>query len=142
MVVAGFAAIAPSPGPDESPWTAGQRIRRRAIVSTSFNVTFESLLPAVLYPAIGDERTTLVIASGLVFAYLLLIISTRLRQMIQAGALRSRATQVTIAGGFVATVLFGLNALVFGSITVYALALCVQLSIAAISFYTLLAGSE
>lgn len=34
-------------------------------------------------------------------------------------------------------VLFGLDALVFGSLTVYALALCVQLSVAAISFYDL-----
>lgn len=142
VVVAGFAAIAPSPGLDASQWSAGQRIRRRAIVSTSFNVTFESLLPAVLYPAIGDERTTLVVASGLVFVYALFIITTRLRQMIRAGSIRGRSTQMLIAAGFVATALFGLNALVFASLTVYALALCIQLSVAAISFYTLLAGSE
>lgn len=142
VVVAGFAAIAPSPGPDAGQWTPVQRIRRRAIVSTSFNVTFEGLLPAVLYPAVGDERMTLVIASGLVFVYLLLVIATRFRQMVRAGALRARASQITVAGGFVATALFGLNAVVFASITVYALALCIQLSVAAVSFYTLLAGSE
>jgi hypothetical protein len=41
-----------------------------------------------------------------------------------------------------ATALFGLNALVFVSLTVYSLALCIQLSVAAISFYSLLAESE
>jgi hypothetical protein len=142
VVVAGFAAIAPGSGPDGSQWTAGQRIRRRAIVSTSFNVTFESLLPVVLYPAIADERATLVIASGLVFIYLLFIVATRLRQMIRAGGLRTRTSQVLIAGGLLATTLFGLNALLFASVTVYALGLLVQLSVAAISFYTLLAADQ
>jgi len=138
--VAGFAAIAPGSAPDAAHWDAGHRIRLRAIVSTSFNVVFESLLPVVLYPAIGDERLTLIIASGLVFIYLLFIIGTRLRQMIRAGGLRARRTQVLIAGGLVSTTLFALNALVFASLSVYALALCVQMSIAAVSFYTLLAG--
>ena len=109
-------------------------------MSTSFNVTFESLLPVVLYPTVADERTTLVLASGLVFIYLLFIVATRLRQMIGAGGLGARSTQVLLAGGLIATTLFGLNALLFASLTVYALALCVQLSISAISFYTLLAA--
>lgn len=111
-------------------------------MSTSFNVTFESLLPAVLYPAIADERATLVIASALVFVYALFIVGTRLRQMIRAGSLRGRVTLVLISGGILATALFGLNALFFASLTVYALALCLQLSVAAVSFYTLLAGSD
>jgi len=139
VVVAGFAAIAPGIAPDASQWTAGHRIRLRAIVSTSFNVTFESLLPAVLYPAIGDERTTLVVASGLVFVYLLFIVGLRLRQMIRAGNIRNARTVALMSAGFVATALFGLNAVVFGSLTVYALALCIQLSVAALSFYSLLA---
>ena len=46
------------------------------------------------------------------------------------------------ASGFAATALFGLNAVVFASLTVYALALCLQLSVAAISFYSLAAGAE
>jgi hypothetical protein len=138
--VAGFAAIAPGSAPDAAHWDAGHRIRLRAIVSTSFNVVFESLLPVVLYPAVADERLSLVIASGLVFIYLLFIVVTRLRQMIRAGSLRSRRTLLLIAGGLISTALFGLNALLFASLTVYALALCVQLSVAAVSFYTLLAG--
>jgi membrane associated rhomboid family serine protease len=142
VVVAGFAAIAPGAAPDASNWTAGQRIRLRAIVSTSFNVTFESLLPVVLYPAIGHERTTLVIASGLVFVYVLFIVAMRLRQMIRAGGLLTPRTLVLIAGGWSAMALFGLNAVVLASLTVYALALCIQLSVAALSFYSLLADSD
>jgi hypothetical protein len=142
VVVAGFAAIAPGSAPDASRWTAGHRIRLRAIVSTSFNVTFESLLPVVLFPAIADGRQTLVISSALVFMYLLFIVAVRLTQIIRAGAFRSRSTQITIAGGLASTSLFGLNALLFASLTVYALALCIQLSVSAISFYSLLAGSD
>ena len=62
--------------------------------------------------------------------------------MRRAGALRGRFTQVIVAAGPLATALFGLNALVFVSLTVYSLALCIQLSVAAISFYSLLAESE
>jgi hypothetical protein len=142
VVVAGFAAIAPGPASDGSPWTTGQRIRLRGIVSTSFNVTFESLLPAVLFPALHGERATLVVSSVLVFVYLLFVISVRARQIYRAGALRARWAQLVFAAGVLATALFGLNALVFVSLTAYALALCIQLSVSAISFYSLLAGSE
>jgi hypothetical protein len=141
VVVAGFAAIAPGIAPDAGQWTVGHRIRLRAIVSTSFNVTFESLLPAVLFPAF-DERATLVTASALVFAYLLVVIGVRFVQLRRAGALRSRPAQFTVAAGVGATALFGLNALVFVSLTAYGLALLIQLLVAAITFYSLLAGSS
>lgn len=142
VVVAGFAAIAPGMSPDAAGWTAGHRLRLRAIVSTGFNVTFESLLPVVLFPALGSERASLVLASALVFAYLLLVILIRARQMLRAGALRSRPAQIMIVAGPAATALFGLNALVFASMTAYGLALMIQLSVAALSFYSLLAGGD
>jgi len=142
VVVAGFAAIAPGMSVDGSQWTAARRLRLRAIVSTSFNVMFESLLPAVLFPAIGDERATLVLASALVFAYLLVVIGMRTLQFLRAGGLHARPTQLMLAGGYLATALFGLNALLFVSVTAYALALLFQLSVAAVSFYSLLAGSD
>ena len=142
VVVAGFAAIAPGLASDRAGWTVGQRFRLRGIVSTSFNVTFESLLPAVLFPAFNDERVTLVTASALVFAYLLVVIGVRFVQLRRAGALRRRPAQFTVAAGVVATALFGLNALVFVSLTAYGLALLIQLTVAAISFYSLLAGSS
>lgn len=142
VVVAGFAAIAPGLASDRAGWTVGQRYRLRGIVSTSFNVTFESLLPAVLYPALNDARTTLVVSSALVFVYAVFVISVRYRQLVQAGVPWVRWTQFVVASGITATTLFGLNALLFASLTVYALALCMQLSVAAISFYSLAAGAE
>ena len=142
VVVAGFAAIAPGASPDASQWTAGNRLRLRAIVSTSFNVTFESLLPVVLFPTLDSERTSLVLASAIVFAYLLIVVLVRARQMVRSGALRSRATQILFITGPAATALFGLNALLFASLTAYGLALLIQLSVAALSFYTLLAGAD
>ena len=138
VVVAGFAAIAPGVSPDASRWTAGHRLRLRAIVSTSFNVTFVSLLPVVLFPALASERGALVLASAIVFAYLLFVIVIRARQMFRAGAFRSRLTQVMIVAGPVATALFGLNAILLMSLTAYGLALLIQLSVAALSFYSLL----
>ena len=141
VVVAGFAAIAPGIAPDASHWTTGHRIRLRAIVSTSFNVTFEALLPAVLFPALADERSTLVLASGIVFAYLLFVIGIRTVQLWRADALRGMPARLTVIAGVAATALFGLNALVFVSLTAYGLGLLLQLSVAAISFYMLLAGS-
>ena len=142
VVVAGFAAIAPGLASDRAGWTVGQRFRLRGIVSTSFNVTFESLLPAVIYPALNDARTTIVVSSAVVFVYALVVIGVRSRQLIQAGLPWVRWTRFVVASGFTATALFGLNALVFASLTVYALALCIQLSVAAISFYSLAAAAE
>ena len=142
VVVAGFAAIAPGITPDRAQRTTGQRYRLRGIVSTSFNVTFESLLPAVLFPALGQSRSTIVVSSAVVFVYVLVVIGVRARQLVQTGALRRRWSQVTFVAGITATTLFGLNAVVFASLTAYALALCIQLSVAAISFYTLLAGPD
>ena len=142
VVVAGFAAIAPGVAPDASRWTTSHRLRLRAIVSTSFNVTFEALLPVVLFPAVGSERSTLVLASALVFGYLVFVVLIRARQMLRAGALRSRPAQIMFVAGPAATALFGLNAIVLVSLTAYGLALLIQMSVAAISFYSLLAGSD
>ena len=111
-------------------------------MSTSFNVTFESLLPAVLFPALDDARTTIVVSSAIVFVYAAFVIGVRSRQLVQAHVPWVRWTYFVVASGFTATTLFGLNALVFASLTVYALALCIQLSVAAISFDSLAAGAD
>ena len=142
VVVAGFAAIAPGLASDRAGWTAGQRFRLRGIVSTSFNVTFESLLPAVLFPALDDARTTIVVSSALVFVYAAFVIGVRSRQLVKARVPFVPWTRFVVVSGITATALFGLNALVFASLTVYALALCIQLSVAAISFYSLAASAE
>ena len=142
VVVAGFAAIAPGLASDRAGWTAGQRYRLRGIVSTSFNVTFESLLPAVIFPAFNDARTTLVVSSAIVFVYAVFVISVRARQLVKAAIPWVAWTRFVVGMGVTATALFGLNALVFASVTAYALALCIQLSVAAISFYSLAAAAE
>ncbi len=142
VVVAGFAAIAPGLASDRAGWTVGQRYRLRGIVSTSFNVTFESLLPAVLFPAFDDARTTIIASSAIVFFYALFVISVRGRQLVRSRVPWVAWTRFVVGSGITATALFGLNALVFASVTVYALALCIQLSVAAISFYSLAAGTD
>lgn len=142
VVVAGFAAIAPGVAPDASHWTTGHRIRLRSIVSTSFNVTFEALLPVVLFPAFGTERATLVTASAVVFVYLLFVVGVRFVQLRPTGALRRLPARLTLAASLVAIALFGLNAALLMSLTAYGLALLLQLSVAAISFYSLLAGES
>ena len=55
VVIAGFAGIT-SGLSTEAGWNAGQRLRQRAIVSTSFNVTFESLVPPVIFAIVGEAR--------------------------------------------------------------------------------------
>ena len=57
IVIAGFSVISATFLPAGSTWAASQRIRLRVIVSTSLNVTFESLIPVIAYPALGDQRS-------------------------------------------------------------------------------------
>jgi len=141
IVVAGFTAISATLLPGGSKWSPAQGIRLRTIVSTSFNVAFESLLPLIVFPALADERNSLVLSSTLIAVYLTVVVLIRTRQTVRAQALHMRATQLILAAAVGSIVLFALDALVYGSLTVYALALCVQLSVAAISFYSLVSAA-
>ena len=58
----------------------------------------------------------------------------RAREATGAQAIRARSTLFILAAAIGSIVLFGLNAVLFGSLTVYAMALCVQLAVAVISF--------
>jgi len=138
IVMAGFTGISATLMPAGSTWTASQRIRFGIIVSVSFNVMFESLLPVVAFPALGDERTAIVLASALVALYLVAIVVVRARQAAGAEALRAGSTQLILIAAIGSIALFGMNAVLFGSLTVYASALCVQLAVAVISFYSLI----
>lgn len=142
VVIAGFTAVTSNLEPAGGAWHPVMRIRQRAIVSTSFNVMFEALLPPILFALIGDERTALVIASAGVAVYATGIVIWRGRQMMRAGALRTRSSLTLVILGPAAVLLFWLNALVVVSIGLYALALCVQLSVAAISFYSLVSAAQ
>ena len=142
VVVAGFTAVTSALTPPGGSWSPANRIRHRAIVSTSFNVMFESLLPVIAFAWLANERQALVGSSAVVAVWAAVVVAVRGRQLVRAGALRTRSGRLLAAAGPLALLLFAVNALAFGSVAVYALALCVQLSVAVISFYTLVSSAS
>lgn len=142
VVVAGFTAVTAVLVPPEGSWHPAMRLRHQAIVSTSFNVMFESLAPPIAFAWLGDARTALGVASSVVAVYATGIVIWRGRQFFRAGGNRTRTTIALFALGPTATLLFWANALVFRSVAAYALALCIQLSVAAVSFYSLVASAQ
>ncbi|HYL40293.1 MAG TPA: hypothetical protein VET90_03195, partial [Candidatus Binatus sp.] len=66
VAVAGFTAVTATLVPPGGAWHPAMRIRQRAIVSTSFNVVFESLAPLIVFAAVGDARTAVAAASAVV----------------------------------------------------------------------------
>jgi hypothetical protein len=55
VVVAGFTGVTAALVPPGGAWAPAMRIRQRAIVSTSFNVVFESLAPSIAFAWLGDD---------------------------------------------------------------------------------------
>jgi hypothetical protein len=142
VAVAGFTAVTSTLVPPGGAWPPVMRIRQRAIVSTSFNVVFESLAPLIVFAGIGDARTSVMVASAAVAIYATGIVMWRGRQMLRAGGTLTATTLALFALGPTATLLFWANALVFGSVGVYAAALCIQLSVAVVSFYSLVSAAQ
>jgi hypothetical protein len=142
VVIAGFTAVTLVLEPPGGAWSPDLRIRHRAIVSTSFNVMFEALVPLIVVAALADARTALILSSAGVAVYAGWIVVMRGRQFVRSGALHRRSGRVLFVMGPAATLLFAANALVFASVAVYALALCVQLSVAVVSFYTLVSAAS
>jgi hypothetical protein len=140
-IIAGFTAVTAALTPPGGSWSQVHRIRQRAIVSTSFNVVFEALLPVIAFAWLGDVRQAVVLSSAVVALYAAWIVVTRGSQLYRAGGLRTWAGRLLFVPGIAALLLFTVNALLLGSLAVYALALCVQLSVAVISFYQLVAAS-
>lgn len=141
-VIAGFTAVTAALTPPGGSWSRVHRIRQRAIVSTSFNVVFEALLPVIAFAWLAEARQTVVVSSALVALYAAWIAVTRGRQLYRAGGLRTWSGRLLYVPGIAALLLFAANALLFGSVAIYALALCVQLSVAVISFYQLVAAAS
>ena len=137
--VAGFSAVAASLRHGAPAWTPGHSLRVRAIVSTSFNVAFESVVPLIAVAALGDPIAAVRVASILTATYALAVVLLRLRQILAMGAYRARSVQILMILGPLSVTLFLISALVPVSIAAYALALCVQLGVAAFSFYSLIA---
>jgi hypothetical protein len=142
VAVAGFTAVTSTLVPPGGAWHPTMRIRQRAIVSTSFNVMFEALAPSIAFAGIGEVRASVVLASAVVAIYATGIVIWRGRQMVRAGATLTGTGLVLFALGPTATLLFWANALVFGSVAVYALALCIQLSVAVVSLYSLVSAAQ
>jgi hypothetical protein len=142
VVIAGFTAVTSALTTPGGSWSADQRIRQRAIVSTSFNVVFESLLPVIAFAWFGDARTALVLSSAAVAVYGGWVVLTRARQFLRTDAIRTRSGQLLFVLGPLAVALFAANAIVFASVAVYAAALCVQLSVAVVSFYSVVAAAS
>lgn len=142
VVIAGFTAVTSTLVPPGGSWHPAMRLRQRAIVSTSLNVMFEALVPSIAFLWLDDAHAAIVAASFGVATYATVIVIYRGRQMIRAGAGMSNSALLLFALGPAATALFWANALVFASVAVYALALCVQLSVAVISFYSLVSAAQ
>ena len=142
VAVAGFTAVTSTLTPPGGSWSRAQRIRQRAIVSTSFNVVFEAIAPLIAFALLNDERAALILVSAIVAVYATGIVLYRARQMLRAGGYRTPAGVILFVAGPTATLLFAANALALVSVGVYALALCIQLSIAVVSFYTLVSAAQ
>jgi len=142
VIVAGFTAVTTTLVPPGGSWHPVMRIRQRAIVSTSFNVMFESLAPSIVFAWLGDVRATFVVASAGVAVYATGVVVWRARQLLRASGKLTGTAMVLYALGPTATVLFWVNAFAFGSLALYALALCVQLTVAVVSFYSLVSAAQ
>jgi hypothetical protein len=142
VAVAGFTAVTAALTPPGGSWSATHRIRQRAIVSTSFNVVFEALGPVIAYAWLADARASVVLASAVAAIYLTWVVVSRGRQLVRAGGLRTWSGRLLFVPGIAAWLLFAANALVLGSLAVYALALCIQMSVSVISFYQLVSAAS
>lgn len=141
-VVAGFTAVTATLAPPGGSWHPTMRIRQRAIVSTSFNVMFESLAPLIAFAWLDDAPAALALTSLGVAVYATGIVIWRGRQLMRAGGNWTRTAVVLFTLGPTAALLFWANALVFRSLAVYALALCIQLLVAVVSFYSLVSAAQ
>ncbi len=142
VVVAGFTAVTAALTPPGGSWSPDLRIRQRAIVSTSFNVVFEGLLAVVALAWFTDAHAALVLSSAAVAVYTIWVVGTRARQFLKTDAFRTRSGQLLFVLGPLACLLFAANAIVFASVAVYAAALCIQLSVAVLSFYSVVAAAS
>jgi hypothetical protein len=141
VAIAGFTAVTATLVPPGGSWHPAMRIRQRAIVSTSFNVMFESLAPSIAFAWLGDARAAVVAVSAGVGVYATGVVVIRGRQILRAGGNRTRSAIALFALGPTATLLFWAN-VAAGSVALYALALCIQLSVAVVSFYSLVSAAQ
>jgi hypothetical protein len=81
------------------------------------------------------------LSSAVAAVYLGWVVLSRGRQLVRAGAFRAWSGRLLFVPGIVAWLMFAANAALFGSPALYALALCIQMSVSVISFYQLIAAA-
>ena len=79
VAVAGFTAVTAALTPPGGSWSVAQRIRQRAIVSTSFNVVFEALAPIIVFAWLEDVRASVTLASAVTALYVTWVIASPAR---------------------------------------------------------------
>jgi hypothetical protein len=97
---------------------------------------------SIVFAWLNDARAAVVVASAGVAVYTTGIVTWRGRQFLRAGGNRTRIAIVLFTLGPTAALLFWANAFVFASVAVYALALSIQLSVAAVSVYSLVSAAQ
>jgi len=101
---------------------------------------FEAMIPLIVFAWLADVRSSRVVSSAGVALYVGGVVALRVRQFVRTGAIRIRSGQVLLLIASAEFVLFVVN-IVVASVAVYSLALCVQLAVAVVSFYTLLTAA-
>ena len=81
----------------------------------------------------------MLVASLITGTYAFAVVVLRGRQLWLMGVTWTRSLQVMVVLGPLSVALFFVSAFVHASVAVYALALCIQLGVAAVSFYSLIA---
>jgi hypothetical protein len=141
IVTAGFAGLASAFRREAGNWTQWHAVRLRGLVTATLSATMLSLLPPLLYAALGDEGRAFTIASGLMAVYIGVIMVVRERQMAHAHVVRVRMNAFLLTG-FAAILLVSIaNALWWASFAGFATALIIELLMAFVLFYSLLAES-
>ena len=121
-----------------------KRVRRELIRAHAETLRLrpDAICDHSVFAWLADERAALTVASAGVALYATGIVIWRGRQFLRAGGNRTPTAMVLFILGPTAALLFLANALVFASLAVFALALCVQLSVAAVSVYSLVSAAE
>ncbi len=141
IVTAGFAGLASAFRREAGNWSQWHAIRLRGLVTATLSATILSLLPLLLYAGLGDEGSAFAVASAVMAVYIGMIMVVRERQMARAHALRVRINVFLLLGFAAILVVSVANALRWASLAGFATALMIELLMAFVLFYSLLAES-
>lgn len=142
IVTAGFASLASALRRESGTWTSWHGVRLRGLVTSSLSATMLSLLPLLLYAVTADEQISFTVASGVMAAYIATIMIVRERQMLRARVARGRLN-VFLLSAFIAILAISISNVVWWrSLGGFAVSVSIELLMAFLLFYTLLAESS